>query len=127
MEKIKFKKVNAGKYKYELTAKYAVKIPIKKACRVDGYIYLTSFGLIQIMKGYQWDGCSGPTWDDKTNMRAGLVHDALYQLMAEGKLDKKYRETADKIFHDMLIEDGMNPFRAQYYYYGVRGFGWLFI
>lgn len=80
-------------------------------------------GTLRILKHYAWDGASGPTWDDKTNMRASLVHDALYQLMRENLLDRKFRKYADQLFRDMCIQDGMGKFRAWYYYQAVRIFG----
>jgi len=59
------------------------------------YIELDKQGFLLIRKGYAWDGCSGPTKDTLSNMRAGLVHDALYQLMRERLLDSRYRKEAD--------------------------------
>jgi len=128
MEKIKYKRINKGKYKYELLKKYSCKtnLPENLIGVVVGYIRLKN-NEITIYPTYQWDGASGPTWDDKTNMRGSLVHDALYQLMAEEKIDKKYRKNADDLLYKHLLADGMNPFRAKYYWIGVRAAGWIFI
>lgn len=53
-------------------------------------------------------------------MRGALVHDALYQLMREGKLDgDECRIPADRRLKEMCLEDGMNWFRAQYEYFAV--------
>lgn len=79
---------------------------------------------MDINAGYAWDGPSGPTIDTKTFIRASLVHDALYQLMREEKLDRiKYREDADQLLKRICLEDGMNSFRAAYVYKFVRWFG----
>lgn len=70
------------------------------------------------------DGPSGPTFDTLTFMRGSLVHDALYQLMREGGLDRQmYREAADITLRQICLEDGMNPIRAWWVYQGVRLFG----
>jgi hypothetical protein len=114
-------------YKYQLVEDYSVVVPITGydiALEWTDYISLTKDGLLTIKDGYAWDGCSGPTWDDKTNMRAGLVHDALYQLMRLGLLPLECRPIADKLFYDMCLEDGMWKFRAKYYHEGVEHFGY---
>jgi hypothetical protein len=54
-------------------------------------------------------------------MRGSLVHDALYQLMREGFLEKNvHRSIADRLLYDLVREDGMNWFRAKYVYYAVK-------
>ena len=125
-KKISYKRINKGKYKYELTKTYSIAVNLKESATVVGYILLNG-GLLKIYPTYQWDGCSGPTWDDKTNMRAGLVHDVLYQLMCEKKLNKKYRKYADDLFYKILRQDGMPIWRAKYYWLGVRMAGWYFV
>jgi len=65
--------------------------------------------------GYAWDGASGPTYDDKTNMRASLFHDILYQAISERKLPYSERDKADDILYNIMIEDGAFKFRARYY------------
>lgn len=87
------------------------------------FIQMESNGRLTIKTGFMWDGPSGPTVDDKTNMRAAAVHDALYRSIVLGHIDYSMRKKIDKIFHRMLIEDGMGRFRARYYYLGVRWFG----
>ncbi len=77
-------------------------------------------GQLYVMRRYAWDGASGPTWDDKTNMRSSLIHDALYQLIREGHLDIKWRKRADELFREICIADGMNKFRAAIWYWVVR-------
>lgn len=79
-------------------------------------------GILSISAGYAWDGPSGPAIDDATNMRGSLVHDALYQFMRSELLPQSYREEVDALFHKMLLQDGMNSFRAWYYHWGVCKF-----
>ena len=116
-------KYRAG-YKYQINANYSVAIPIKPAADIiTEYISLNTQGLLSLKEGYAWDGPSGLTIDTLTFMRGSLIHDALYQLMRESKLDRNiHRENADKILRDICIEDGMWSFRAWYVYQAVRLF-----
>ena len=125
-------------YNYQLAADYEERINVfPSEDVVTDFVILTALGKLIIRKGYAWDGCSGPTKDDKTNMRAGLKHDALYQLMRNKLLDLGWRETADENFkHDIDIDSGLvkrpwglgwwkyiDKFRAKYFYQGVHVFG----
>jgi hypothetical protein len=110
-------------YKYQLVQDYHICLPIIGLSIITKFIELDKAGTLTIKENYAWDGCSGPTIDDSTNMRAGLVHDALYQLIRLGLLDGGCRDNADKIFYDILIEDGMLHLRAEFYYQGVSLFG----
>jgi hypothetical protein len=121
ISRIKYRKLR--NYKYQLLENYSVKIEINKEVS-NNFIKLSLDGVLFIKQYYAWDGPSGPTIDTKSFMRASLVHDALYQLMREGKLDRKIdRETADKVLKRICLEDGMNIIRATYSYYAVRWFG----
>ncbi len=80
-------------------------------------------GRLLISPEYAWDGPSGPTIDTKSFMRGSLAHDALYQLMREGKLNRHYRKYTDRLLKKICLEDGMNKFRAWYVYKAVRMFG----
>ena len=79
---------------------------------VNDFISLFRDGMLIIHKGYAWDGPSGPTIDRKTNMRGSLAHDALYQLMREGLIERKWRLKADELIKKCWIEDGMYPWLA---------------
>jgi len=116
-------------YKYQLIQDYQLNLAelhpeqatIWKAANiVDDFIILKQ-GIITVMRGYAWDGPSGPTIDTKDFMRGSLVHDALYQLIRDGKLDKNiYRIMADECLYRMCLQDGMMKIRALFVYYGVR-------
>lgn len=112
-------------YKYQLDADYSVLVEIKPGTPiVTEYIQLDADGVLSIKEGYAWDGPSGPTIDTSNFMRGSLIHDALYQLMREGKLDHNtWREAADRELQRACKEDGMSPFRSWYVYHGVRLFG----
>lgn len=115
-------------YKYELLDTVVVDTGIKGVdvsvpSNSDGmYICLWPSGRLFVFKDYMWDGPSGPTFDTKTFMRGSLIHDALYQLMREGLLDRKYRKCADQLLRKICLEDGMAKWRARYVYWAVRKF-----
>ena len=119
---IKYRKLTG--YKYQLIEDYGLQTDIRPADNIEThFILLLPSGFLRIRKGYAWNGCSGPTWDDDSNARAGLVHDCLYQLIREGYLVKLYKDYADRLFYEILLEDGMHPIRAKYYYMAVKLFG----
>lgn len=109
-------------YKYQLAETETLKVSGIYAWVTHDWIRLEGCRL-WILKGYAWDGCSGPTWDDKTNMTAGLVHDALYQLMREGLLPQTAKAAADEMLYRLCIKNGMWEFRARYYLWAVKKFG----
>ncbi|MCK5650981.1 MAG: hypothetical protein KAJ42_06385 [Gemmatimonadetes bacterium] len=103
----------------------AVRSPGPTSAKVEPWLELTSDCRLIIQPGYAWDGTSGPSVDTKTNQRGGLIHDALYQLCRSSELDPPsiYRNLADKVFRQVLIEDGMWRARAAWHYHGVAIFG----
>jgi hypothetical protein len=114
-----------GGYKYQLKRTYTVGIPVIPPAAIHTeYISLAINGELTLKEGYAWDGPSGPTIDTRSFMRGSLVHDALYQLMREGRLpNEEYREAADKALQMICKEDGMWSVRAWWVYHGVRLFG----
>ncbi len=123
MECISYKKG----YKYQLFETYSTNITIKPNDDISssgGYVTLSKQGVIVIKRGYAWDGPSGPTIDTLNFMRGSLVHDALYQLMREGQLNKDiHRDLADRLLQQMCKDDGMSSIRAWLIYQGVSKFG----
>ena len=69
-----------------------------------GYVHLSAEGLLTIQRGYAWDGASGPTLDTPSTMLASLVHDALYQLLREGKLQQRWRLSADRLLKRIMLK-----------------------
>ena len=117
-------------YKYQLVENYKVHIDIDlpvSSLAESEFLRLEyvseGIGLLTTKSGYAWNGVSGPTRTDSTNIRASLIHDALYQLIREGLLGINYRKQADIIFRKCCKEDGMCSFRRNYYYAFVRAFG----
>ncbi len=114
-----------SEYKYQLAESYAIKIPIRPKDDIEtDFINLDTDGNLQIKNGYAWDGPSGPVIDTDENMRASLVHDALYQLMRNKELSTRtHRKAADQLFKDICKDDGVSNFRASVYYKALRKFG----
>lgn len=111
-------------YKYQLTGDYIVQVGIYPEKIVStGYLSLAPDGQLTILRGYAWDGPSGPTLDTKSFMRGSLVHDALYQLIRMELLPPQDRKTADKVLRSICKEDGMWSARAWWVYKAVRRAG----
>lgn len=115
-------------YKYQLIENYEYQLgPEWPAITHDwdtDFFYLDHRKLLIIKENYAWDGPSGPTIDTQNFMRGSLVHDALYQMIREGYLDKdECRILADQTLYDICRKDGMSWIRANVVYYSVRIFG----
>ena len=112
-------------YKYQLAKDFNLKIPVKPTKNiVTQFIDLDTQGNLKIKDGYAWDGVSGPVIDTESNLRASLVHDALYQLIRNKCLKKsKHKDTADKLFRKLCKEDGVLSPVAQAYYEVLRKVG----
>lgn len=111
-------------YKYQLYENYLQQTGIVPNFPFMGeFLSIDESGLLICYRGYAWDGASGPTVDDASNMRASLVHDALCQLMRLGVVSRKYRLYADHLLATICLEDGMHPARALLYEKAVNWFG----
>jgi hypothetical protein len=128
---------NQDDYKYELLKNISVdcsEFKVLLKLNIEHDYYSIRNGIITGKKGYRWDGCSGPTKDDETNMRASLPHDITYQAFTEALQFKelswftkfKIRRAIDKVFRRILKADGMKLIRRQGYYIAVRGAGAFF-
>ncbi|WP_373079952.1 DUF1353 domain-containing protein [Zhongshania sp.] len=102
-----------------------MKVPIQpKEDIATEFINLDTLGNLFVKSGYAWDGPSGPVPDTDENMRASLVHDALYQLMRHDFISARtHRKPADKLFKKMCKEDGVSNLAASTYYKALRKFG----
>lgn len=113
-------------YKYQLHLPYRQSINIAPEHDIETkFINLDTYGNLLIKAGYAWDGPSGPSIDTPSFIRGSLVHDALYQLIANCYLLRKDRAKADKLLKQICLEDGMFSFRAWYVYRTVKRFGSL--
>lgn len=112
-------------YKYQLVEPYRCSVGIYPRMVIETkFISLSRSGRLTLKEGYAWDGPSGPAIDTPTFMRGSLVHDALYQLMREGHLDReRTRPWTDRLLYRICREDGMSRIRALIVYLGVILFG----
>ncbi len=112
-------------YKYQLASGHEIKVSITPSSDiVTEFIDLDTLGNLKIKKGYAWDGPSGPVKDTQENLRASVVHDALYQLMRNEELKSRtHRKAADKEFKRICKQDGVSNFWASAYYKALRKFG----
>ena len=123
------KYIKLKQYKYQLAEDYKIVVGVKVEQDIfepnehKPYISLDTTGVLTIYAGYCWDGPSGPTVDTINFMRGSLVHDALYQLMRQGKISTDYRQYADRLLYEHCLEDGMSKARASYVYRSVHLFG----
>ena len=112
-------------FKYRLAEDLVVNLEtIRPRLKVVlGQVQLSEDGTLKISEGYLWNGSSGPTIDTESTMRASLVHDAIYSLMAAGALPSSYRHKADDIYLKLCLEDGMPRWRAKTHFYALKFFG----
>ena len=105
-------------YKYIVEESKVYYFPKLAFISFESKYLLLKYGHLIIEPGYAWDGASGPTKDDKTNMRGSLVHDALYQILREGdiKAAEFVRKYADELLRDICIEDSKNKAWAKIRY-----------
>lgn len=108
------------RYKYQLMEDFIYVTKIRGFEANLELIKLDREGNLTILKYYAWDGASGPTLDSPSAMRASLVHDALYQLMRLNLITQDQLIPIDKLFHKILLKDGMGSLRAWYWYLGLR-------
>lgn len=111
-------------YKYQLRrpAYFQTNIYPPEPIELD-LVYMGTDGLVIVRKYFAWDGASGPTWDDHTNMAASLLHDVLYYLIRIGKLDPRCRLRVDDELWRRMVIDGAFKIRANYYCWAVNTFG----
>ena len=108
-------------YKYRLEESEWAQLDLKPDdLIITDYALLSREGVLHIAAGYAWDGPSGPTLDTKDVMTPSLIHDCLYQLMAEGHLPSNYRRAADKELTRLMKDRGVNWLRRKIWWRGVR-------
>ena len=108
-------------YKYKLVRDVGILVAMKpNQLAQTQFLNLTAQGMLIIRAGYTWDGVSGPVRDTKRNLKASLVHDALYQLMRNGHLDHNRWREADECFATELRLGGVSRFFTKMYMLGLK-------
>ena len=117
-------KYSEYKYKFKVEENFSIELPIKIADFEQPYA-TSKNGILEIKKGYAWDGASGPVINTQNTLIASLVHDVLYQAMRLNliKPNKVNRKIADKNFFEILKMNGVNSVRRTVWYLEVRLFG----
>ena len=111
-------------YKYQTVSSVTVHTAIRPEQGIQNqFISLYATGMLVIKSGYAWNGPSGPTFDTLNFMRGSLVHDALYQLMREKLLARKWRLHSDRLLQEICREDGMSRIRAWWVFSAVDRYG----
>jgi hypothetical protein len=127
MEGLSYKVISHPKYKYELTS--SIRVALKHfvpgiQVEVPGGWAGLDNGDLWIASGYAWDGASGPALDTVSILRASLVHDVIYQLIAEKRIPYvPWKDFADKEFKKLTGEDNMGRMRRWYTHLAVKMFG----
>lgn len=117
-------KYSEYKYKFKVEENFSIELPIKIADFEQPYA-TSKNGILEIKKGYAWDGASGPVINTRDTLVASLVHDVLYQAMRLNliKPNSANRKIADKNFFEILKMHGVNSIRRKVWYFAVRLFG----
>ena len=117
-------KYSEYKYKFKVEENFSIELPIRIADFEHQYASLKD-GVLEIKKGYAWDGAPGPIINTQDTLVASLVHDVLYQAMKLNliKSNSENKKTADKIFFEILKMHGVNAIRRKVWYFAVRLFG----
>lgn len=76
-------------------------------------------GCYAINRGFLFSANS-PAINTDDSKRGAMVHDFFYMLMKDNLLSRDYRKPVDMLFRYILLEDGMLPIRARYWYLAVR-------
>jgi hypothetical protein len=98
-------------YKYQLSRDWTINVGFGAPFDiVTKFIDFDMEGKLTIRADYAWDGASGPTFDTDSAMRGPLPHDAGYQLIRLGLLDRKiYKPQFDLLIFTLMMEDGIDP------------------
>lgn len=110
-----------GRWKYRMTADYTIDVGIRPLINVDLPLRgITKKGMLSLKKEMEWNGASGPAVDTPNTQRGTAVHDTLYYFIRANLLPMSARKKADKVLRRIIREDGMNWFRAWWWYRFVR-------
>lgn len=114
-------------YWYHTTEEDCVQLPFAcppLVCAVGGEVLVTEDQRLIIRAGYPWDGASWIwfSWfgTPDTWKTPSLHHDALYEPIRQGVLDRSWRPAVDLFFYHELRARGVLWLVATVAYYCVR-------
>ena len=94
-------------FKYQLATPLRLKTSFRpKIDLVSDFVILRTDGDLELLKGFAWDGPSGPVIDRSSNMKASAGHDGLYRLMRKWMLPHTKWAEADQCYGKWLKEGG---------------------
>lgn len=100
-------------YKYQIRNNVTFALPPE----FDGIDIATDFitlkdRILTVLRGYAYNGASGPTIDTRNSMRPTAFHDAMYQLMCLELLLREFKPLVDELFYELLRQENMAAPRA---------------
>jgi hypothetical protein len=93
-----------------------------KAIKLD-WVEIDTKGRVTLKPYFVYDGASGPTIDTLSSVRGVCAHDTIYRMIRLRYLPESFKQVADSLMYDFLIEDGMFQPRAFAWLQGVKLFG----
>ena len=122
VEGIDYRRVAHPKYKYQLLRMKRYNGTCLQGITLDHEYVNIKDTIIEIRKGYMWDGVSG--FIDLDSMLGGsLVHDAMYQMLRADLLEPHHRSTADQLFKTIIKRDGTSKLLSWIAHTAVRALG----
>ncbi len=119
---MKYIKLDASE-KYQLAEAMSVCVPKLRGLCIDSHPFIKlNSGYLTLLSGYKWNGANGVP-DGPDNMEASAFHDALYELIKLGLLDRKYRDVADQLLRKICLKKGMSKDWANRFYDFAHAFG----
>ena len=88
---------------------------------VSDYFMLEPNGLHTVLEDYLWNGSNFSI--DYKSIEASCFHDCQCQMIAEGLIDPKYREYIDQFYRNILLENDLWEWHANFRYNMLRRFG----
>ncbi len=101
MSELIYRNLFGWKYELKKDCVEAVDMP---GIEVDTEFIRIHGGFMVIEAYYAWNGANVVP-DSPDIMRASLFHDALYQLIKEKHLEKKWRKYADQLLRDIYLRE----------------------
>lgn len=94
-------------YKYVVAETFEVQTAIVGHEVVDEFTSLNRDGVLRILRGYPWDGNSGPCRDVKASLEASCVHDVLCDYINLGMLPVELQPMVDQEYYRIAVKKGM--------------------